>query len=174
MKEGIHHGGTEGTEGESCCRADTQRAGIVALRYLNLILTSSPIFLCLISWGAANLPMWDLLTLGILAVTLGLLCGFYMSREIRENLLHGKSSILIRRPPGGVLFFVLLGVAGGISVFGLFALWGNVALYVASLLAGLVPETAFLVVGFHVLVLERRHGSKVYFYPDGFHFGDEL
>ena len=147
------------------------------MRYLGAIATSMPIFLIAVTWGVAGLPIWWL-ALALPFGALGTAVGRYMSGVLARHLLHGEGHFLLRqRAPGGVWFFI------GIGLFGVAALYllptvffgrttGTLVLRCGAVVFVTFSTAVFALIGVHVMRLERSTGKRVNMWPDGF-FLDE-
>ncbi len=142
------------------------------MRYLGALAISMPIFLMAVTWGAAGLPIWWL-AIAFPFGALGTAVGRYMSGVLARNVLHGESHFLMQRAPGGVWFFIGIGLLGGVAFVPILVLFGpTTALLVlrsGAVVFGTFFAAVFALIGVRVIRLERSTGKRVNMWPDGFH-----
>ena len=144
------------------------------MRYLSAFAISFPGFALFLAWGmSGGLPVATLGAVVIVAAVTGVLLGCAMARDVVANLLHGHTSILTRRFPGGFGFVVAVGLIGG---FACALLWqlpiGPLLIRGAAVGFATLGVVTFAIVGVRVFRLERSYGRRVYMWPDGLYFED--
>lgn len=148
------------------------------MRYLSLIAPANLAFLCAATWGAAGLPLgWPIVSAAFAAISafaLGIVLGGYMSRALERNLLFGEIHFLVKPVPGGVWFFIVLGVFCAMPVLMIQASvdpgTGWLILHIATIVGGILLCTTFSTIALSVWHLERAEGKHVWLSPGGFFF----
>ena len=142
------------------------------MRYLSAITISMPIFCVAVVWGAVGLPIFWVVVAIVAFAGLGIILGRYMNLILAMYLLDGRSHFLLQRTPGGIWFFLGLGVVGGLAAVSVLAVFGLTTgwliLRAAALAFGALCCAAFGTIALAVLRLERTEGKHVYMDPDGF------
>ena len=145
------------------------------MRYLSGVVTSLPIFLAAVIWGAMGLGILWLTVVALAAVAVGIIVGRYMGRVMEGNILRGERHFLLESAPGGIWFFLGIGVLGGIVAGATFSVVGptyaSVVLRVGALAGGALCCAWFCTSAFAVWRLERAQGQRVYMGPLGLFFG---
>lgn len=144
------------------------------MRYVKLILASMPILCYFFIWGAISLPITWLAVASLVSASLGFVLGRYMSTLMARNLLQGYRNFLFRPVPGGIWFFIGLGILGGIGVAPVLLAFGPTqGLLILRVVAVVLCTLCFAVFGtlaLAVLRLERTHAKHVYLGREGFYF----
>ena len=144
------------------------------MRYLSTVTNSMPIFIIAFIWGALGVSLAWLAVASLGSLASGVLLGRHMSRVMMKNLIHGQDHFLVRRAPGGIWFFVGLGLLAALAGVAVFLLFGRttglIIVRTGAVVFGLGCCAAFGSVGLTVLRLERSEGRHVYMGPTGFFF----
>ena len=141
------------------------------MRYISTIAMTVPLFVAETVWAAIGLGPWTICFALLTGIAISVLIGWYMCTGLRRYLFHGQTNFLLRRPPGGVWFFILLGLL--IGVIGaplLMILGGSLLLRTVGVTVGTIAAGSFGIVGIYVLRLERSQGKRIFMWPDGFFF----
>ena len=139
------------------------------INYVWTVALSVPVFVLVGLWGIGSLPIhWTAIVLCASAV-LGYAGAGLLFGAICRDVLDKKTSWMTRRVPGGVWFFVGLGVAGGI-VAGMASQGASsqVPLHIFALVIGTLMTVLSVLVALRVHGLERRTGKNVMMSHDGF------
>ncbi len=144
------------------------------IRYIWLDIIGVLMLILLLAEAATYAPLSALFIWIGIGVLLSLPISYFILPKIRSKLVQGQNSFLDRRPPGGVWFFVLVGVVGAFLAF-IIEYISNTQLLSTLLLVCLsVLISTFAIIGIYVLLLERRHNKKAYLrMPDGLVFLDQ-
>lgn len=138
------------------------------INYVWTVALSVPVFVLVGLWGIGSLPvLWTAIVLCASAI-LGYAGAGLLFGAICRDVLDNKTSWMTRRVPGGVWFFVGLGVAGGIvSGMASQAASSRVPLHIFALAIGTLMTVLFVLVALRVRRLEQRTGKNVVMSLDG-------
>ena len=144
------------------------------MRYITACAQSIPMFVLIMIWGARGLPHGWMLAALIVSSLAGVVLGHAMSAKMVNGLLSSES-FAPRLVPGGIWFFVGLGVAGGIilamlpkSVFG--STHGLLMVHLCVMAMGTFLCAVFTTLALSVRRLEQSQGKNVWMSRAGFRF----
>jgi hypothetical protein len=134
---------------------------------------SMPMFLIAIFWGAQGIPRsWLAVALGV-SLSLGIAIGHYRSGRMARSLLR-DGQFVCKRVPGGVWFFIAIGLlvgTGGAAILrALGDASGRLFLHASGVVFGAICCGFYGMTSFVVLHLERTQSKKVYMGYGGFYF----
>ncbi len=140
------------------------------MRYLNTFIISLPAGVIITVWAVQQM----LLTSALLLLGLGACGGFvlspFMIRSCRRKLFLGQSDVLARRVPGGIWFFILLGIGGAVVLSFVHFAWGRAAVYGVVIVFTAAFVALFSTLGVWVIAIEQQYKKKVFMWPKGLFF----
>jgi hypothetical protein len=143
------------------------------IRYLWLNISGILMLILLLGEASMSTPMFTTITWAGIGVILSVPILYVILPRIRNKLVQNKNSLLDRRPPTGVWFFLSIGAVGGLLAATISSISGKQILTDLLLLCLSVLISSFTAIGIHILLLERRHKKKAYLrFPDGMIFLD--
>lgn len=141
------------------------------MRYLSAIVSSTPIFVVAVIWGAAGTPLRLAIPTLLISTFLGIALGRYMSRILIRHLMSG-TPLPLRRFPGGMWSLVGVSVLGGVTALPILLFFGEstawLIFHTAAVIFGALIGAAFATVGVSIWRLERAEGRQVWMGHDGF------
>ncbi|HTW93542.1 MAG TPA: hypothetical protein VMD30_02035, partial [Tepidisphaeraceae bacterium] len=145
--------------------------GASPMRYLVAVVESLWIFIVVVAWGAAGIPvLWFAIAL-VASAGLGIALGRRQSSKIVRGLVE-NGRFRSARVPGGVWFFIGLGllipIVAEILIIGLGKEEGWLVVRLGAVIVGVFAGAVFATIGVAIFNLERLHGRRVYLGVEGF------
>jgi hypothetical protein len=156
---------------------ENYREAVSPMRYLNAVAKTMPIFLMVLIWGAVGIPILWFAAALVISVGLGIGFGHFMSEKMVRGLLDGNGHYRGHRVPGGVWFFLALGVLGPVAAATILGVLGDtegwLILHVGGASLGAMCCAVYATIAFVVLGLERTQNKHVCMGGGEFYFDDE-
>ncbi|HUB25343.1 MAG TPA: hypothetical protein VL992_07925 [Tepidisphaeraceae bacterium] len=142
------------------------------MQYVNTIIQSSPILVLLVFWGARGLPLSWFAVLLLASTCTGIVWGQHRAKTLIMRLVKGDGHFQVRRAPGGVWFFVGLGLFGALTaaaiVDGAGETVGMPILRASATAIGALLCASYWTMAIAVLRFEHAKNKQLWLGPGGF------